>query len=178
VTDVGFFKGTRLDRISEAVHDKLADASVLRLLGRPAIAEHEQSRRVVWVNEPSRVEPAKATGGTRVASASGVGDDRIRKVYTRQQVLSLHIYAEDAEQTEILFDGMLAAMHLAYGAGIIPGSYEWESERADIAGNALRQPKIRLEIVVMMPVSDEAKGLRTIDQFIHGHPAGDNFNHS
>lgn len=170
---------TRLDRISDRVHTALADATVLKQIGRLGLAENKQRRRVVWVRMPSTVEPPARAGGTKVKDAGG-NDVRIRIVYDRWENVALHIFAEDDTAAELLHDGMLAALHQVLGPDCLMGIYEWETERQGTADYALRGPKIVQGIIIKMPVSDESKGLRRVDQFVHQHetPPGDPFNHS
>jgi hypothetical protein len=170
---------TRLDRISTRVHADLADASVLKQIGRLALAENTQIRRVVWVRMPSTVEPPARAGGTKVKDEAG-NDVRIRVVYDRWENLALHIFAEDDTAAELLHDGMLAALHRVLGPDCLMGIYEWETEREGKADIAKRGPKIVQGLIIKMPVSDESKGLRRVEQFVHQHetPPGDPFNHS
>lgn len=171
---------TRLDRISDRVHTALADATVLKMIGRLALAENTQRRRVVWVRMPSSVEAPARAGGTKVTDPDTGLPKRIRVVYDRWETLSLHIFAEDDTAAELLLDGMLAALHLVLGPDCMMRGYEWETEREGKADIAKRGPKIVLDCIIKMPVSDESKGLRNIDQFVHQHetPPGDPFNHS
>lgn len=169
---------TRLDRYAELVHAKLDDESVRCMVGRLKIKENVQRRRVVWVRTPSSITTPMRSGGKATTNATTGAPERIRACYDRQESVSLHIFAEDADTAEALLDNMLAALHLVSGPNVTPGTYEWETENPDIADISLRQPKIRLDIVVRMPVSDESQGLRAIDAFTHSHPPGDTFTHS
>lgn len=170
---------TRLDRISDRVHTALADASVLKQVGRKHLVDKTQRRRVVWVRMPSTVEAPARAGGTKVKDDAG-NDVRIRVVYDRWENIQLHCYAEDETAAELLHDGMLAALHQVLGPDCLMGMYEWETEREGNAGHGLRGPKIVQGIIIKMPVSDESKGLRRVDNFVHQHetPPGDPFNHS
>lgn len=169
---------TRLDRISDRVHAALADATVLKQVGRKNLRVETQQRRVVWVRMPSTVEAPARAGGTKVLDPSTGEQKRIRVVYDRWETLQLHCFAEDDTQAELLHDGMLAALHQVLGPDCLPGIYEWETERDGNAGHGLRGPKIVQNLIIKMPVSDESKGLRRIDQFTHTHTPGDPFNHS
>lgn len=169
---------TRLDRISDRVHAALADATVLKQIGRLALAENTQIRRVVWVRTPSTVEPPSRAGGLKVTDPDTGDQKRIGVVYDRWENVSLHMFAQDDTAGELLLDGMLAALHQVLGPDCIHRGYEWETEREGRADIAKRGPKIVLDCIIKMPVADESKGLRRIVQFTHTHTPGDPFNHS
>jgi hypothetical protein len=148
---------TKLQQHIDAIHAQLADASVLSQFGRVKLQENTQQRRVVWVRTQSQVEPPKSVGGR----LDGAGN-RLRQVYRRAEGVYAYVFAEDETTTELLLDGLLAAIHLTCGPNAMPGSYEWEMEAPGRADIALRQPKIRLELVLYIPVFDEAAVLQSL----------------
>lgn len=140
---------TKFELIVDAIHAQLADPTVLRQTGRLSIRENAPTRRIVWVREPGEVTPPRNIGGKL---SGGV---RYRQVYTREELVEAHLYAENEETIELLLDGLLAAIHLVGGPSIKPSRYEWETETERGAAHLSSQPKIRLELTFMIPVFDE-----------------------
>lgn len=144
---------TKFEQIVEAIHAELNDPTVLRQTGRLAVKENQQLRRVVWIREPSDITPPRNVGGKL---AGGV---RYRQVYTREERVEAHVYAEDEDTIELLLDNLLGAMHVVGGPSIQPSKYAWETERAEGAAHLTSQPKIQLELTFMIPVFDERRPL-------------------
>jgi len=150
---------TKLQQHIDAIHEQLNDSSVLSQSGRVKLQENTQTRRVVWVRAPGQVQPPKSVGGR----FDGAGS-RLRQVYRRAEGVLAYVFAENEDNTEVLLDNLLAAIHLVCGPNAVPGTYEWEMEAPGRADIATRQPKIRLELVLYIPVFDEFAGMVVISK--------------
>lgn len=152
------------------IHGTLNDASVKALLGRKALTKHEQTRRVVWIRGTgSRVSRPVDVGGKLVTNNDAT-QDRHAPIYTMQESVEAHIYAEDEDACEQLFSNLLAAMKTALGSAWEPGRYEWQTETGSDGvntGYAVRGCKIQFDSTWMIPSTGEIKPLTILTDQTH-----------
>lgn len=147
---------SRGERIIDQVHTELDDDSVVHYVGRRFLAAHKQQRAVVWVPVSSPIEPATRAGGRTIDG------QRRSDVFTRIESFEAHIYAENNETVDLLFDALLGACKRTVHTSMNVGRYSWASEEQDGTNWTLRQPKIVCQIAFQMPVAREQLKLHEI----------------
>jgi hypothetical protein len=159
---------TRLKRLAKKIHAQVPELATISCeFGRLGLQEFGKPRRIVWISPGGVVDPAKRTNGT-VTDETGK-TERISVVAYRTEDVEAHIFAEDDEAGEAIFDALLAAVHLELGPNApFPWKYGWAGDSHD-AGAVNKMPKILLMFTARMPVSEQALGLRKIAHFQHGH---------
>ena len=156
---------SRLQDLTAAFHQRLNDATVAYVFGRADFDDHQQTRRIVWVREGSQLEPPYRAGGTFIDGNPAV---RVRICADRIERVAAHIFAEDDEAADTLLDNLIAAVLLT-----IPAqhrqfpvlSYEWKTHEPREAGHTLRAEYVILHCAFRLPVPDEIKPLRELEDF-------------
>lgn len=152
--------------VAAAVETQLNDDSVKFQYGRDELAKHEQKRRIVWVRKLGVFEAPKNQGGKSVNGSGGV-EQRIRIAFMKVEEVEAHIYAENEDSCEVLFDAVLAAIKRV-GVWILqPVRYEWQTELDGISASRQRQPKIMLVLQSRILVADEESTLVVITDIQH-----------
>jgi hypothetical protein len=152
--------------IVDSIHAKLNDATVKKLLGRKALSEHQQQRRIVWIRRPSPVVNPQNVGGKLTASTT----QRTRTAYVIEQAIEANIYAESEDTLEVLVGNLLAAISLVLGPRAQKMVVDWETETdapGVAKGHLVRGCKALLLLSIAVPVTDEIAELVTIEE--QGH---------
>ena len=150
---------TRLETLAILIHEQLADPTVKRLMGRKNLTVGEQPRRIVWIHSPSTVDlPDQAGGELLGENANG---ERHRFVWLRLENVEIHVFAENEETVEQLFDKLLGAIAVKVPRVRMDG-YTWTNDEEGQAGFNERQAKIVLRCAFRLKVSDEQKPLAPV----------------
>jgi hypothetical protein len=159
---------TRLKRTAKRIHAAVPElANVTCLFGMLALKEFKGKRCIVWNSPGGVVDPAKRTNGT-IATEAGK-TERISIVSNRVEDVEAYVFAENDEIAEAVFDALLAAVHLELGPNApYPWKYGWAGDSQD-ANSLNKSPMCVLRFTALMPVSEQALGLRTIEHIYHGH---------
>lgn len=135
------------------------DETVEFVVGRIALREHGQRRRVCFVPIPSEIEPPQEGYGRTV------GGDPVRLCGIRVDRSDMYVTAEDDEQTECLFERILAAAHNAVNAQLRSedmGPYSWVTEEDGQQGITNWTPMIRCTVAFRLPMVGEFEKLTTV----------------
>lgn len=151
---------SRLEELTIAIHDQLADSTVERMFGRNAKSKQTQARRIVWIPMGGQLIPPRQGGGRLPADGTQF---RIQSCQDRQARFAAHIYARTYEEAEALLDRVIAAIMLVIPNVTWPAPYEDKThEDKNEAGVTRRTELIVLHVQTRLPVPDEVKPLRTI----------------
>ncbi len=156
---------SRMEVVSRKVHHELNDSSVKNVWGAKGLDQLDQPRRVVWVRAPSlvtepsqaggRIQGGEASGGSGEGSSGQRGTSRWRVTRIRQQVLDLHIYAENELLVDALLDNMIAAIDLSWPQ-VKFISEDWTPE------DNTHRPKVVLRAIFRLTTTDEVKQLSAV----------------
>jgi hypothetical protein len=165
---------SRLEVFADLVAAELADSSVVTLVGKKKLAEHDQVRRIVWLRSEKactvRFADRKVGGqkfGTESLEANAPEVLRENQTLDRVETADVHIRAEDSEALELLFDAFCTALtDAAPGAlyGFAAGfPYVWTEDEF----HAQRCPLIVLTVTFRVPVATETKKLVIVRATTH-----------
>lgn len=157
--EIGEAGQSRLERITRAIHDEMADPSIEYLFGRKYLDQHGTDRRIVYVPNGGTIAAPNKIG-------ADVGSHRVRMCRARVSSVEAHAYAEDIESADDLLDALIAAVCLVVPDAVF-GSYDDVSDEVGEAGETLRSYKVICRFQLRLPVPVEVKKLRTIVAIEH-----------
>lgn len=147
----------RFQKFADAVHAQLDDATVEQLVGRANAKKHTQRRRIIWMRVGGRVIQSRQSGGQK----DGEGN-RVDSILTRQERISVQIFAESEDTLDTLVDNFIAAVSQVSPSINWEQGYEWsEAEVSE------RQPFVEFTIYKKLPVPDKQQELITITSEQH-----------
>lgn len=148
---------SRFSDFVDAVHAELDDSTVLKLIGKKNEQKHAQQRRIIWMRDGGRVEPAEQAGGREE------NGNRTVSVKTRYERIEVHLLAESEDTLDTLFDNWIAALDaVATNSVVWEDDYLWTEE-----DHTSRQPMVVTTIYKKLPVAEERKPLVTITNQSH-----------
>lgn len=140
--------------------DRVNDARLVGwYFGRLALKENDVPPRVTFVPRSGDITTSANMGGVTDDPVSGSRD---RTLFDRNVTLDVYCQGIDFEQTEDLMHLVVAAAHISSKVAVRVGEEEWESQTENGADYARLGEKVRLEMMMRIPILREEAGLTEI----------------
>lgn len=145
---------SRFTSFVDAVHARLDDSTVTKVVGAINKGKLVSRRHITWFRDGGAIEVPDRGG----AGKTEAGTVRQPSNWNREEVIVAQVYAESDDTFDLLFDNVIASIDKTAG----PGSVIWQGYESAFDEYAKRGVMAQLTFSLKLPVADEIKQLVTI----------------
>jgi hypothetical protein len=119
---------SRFTQLVDDIEQRLADSSVLFVIGNDNQKKRGPRRRIHWYRRGGPIVTNKRSG------QGAVSGDRVTTPYVRKGVIEAHIFSENDDTTEQLLDNLLSAIFGLNNTGLELFDYDWDDDQINQRG--------------------------------------------